>query len=206
MVRLCLYPPSIEEKLMKPARYLIAIILLCLAGLATTATTATAADVPQGFAAPFVQTRTLPGFDDPLVSHGEMRFSADGGFHWQIDKPYHYVFDMQGDEAHEELPDGTRRTLKPDQTPWLKAVQRMFVGALSGDEAQLARYFEVEITPLADGRRMSLVPKPGAMAKVVKRIQVTESAPGQPRHMVIDEVSGAHMDIRFSPHDAASGN
>lgn len=188
---------------MKLAQHLIVILLASLAGLVFTAT---AADAPQGFAAPFVQTRTLPGFDEPLVSHGEMHFSADGGFHWQINKPYHYAFDMRGDEAQEELPDGTKRTLKADQTPWLKAVQRMFVGALSGNQTQLSRYFEVEITKLADGRRMNLVPKPGAMAKVVKRIQVTETAPGQPRHMVIDEVSGAHMDIRFTAQDAAAGN
>lgn len=182
------------------------LIIIVLASLACLAVTATATDAPQDFAAPFVQTRTLPGFDQPLVSHGEMRFSADGGFHWQIDKPYHYVFDMLGDEAHEELPDGTRRTLKSDQTPWLKAVQRMFVGALSGDQAQLARYFEVDIKALKDGRTMTLVPKPGAMAKVVKRIEVTETTPGHPSRMVIDEVSGAHMDIRFMANDTVAGN
>ena len=181
-------------------------ILFSVLALACVTGHAAAADMPQSFAAKFVQTRTLPGFDKPLVSHGEMRFSADGVFHWQIDKPYHYVFEMRGDTAREELPDGTRRTLKPDQTPWLKAVQRMFVGALSGDQARLKRYFEVTIRPLDDGRHVTLVPRPGAMAKVVQRIEVTETAPGQPRHMVLEEVSGAHMDIRFTPDSAGAGN
>ena len=181
-------------------------ILIAVLAFAFVPGNAAAADVPQAFAAKFVQTRTLPGFDKPLVSHGEMRFGTDGTFHWQIDKPYHYVFEMRGDKAREELPDGTKRTLKPDQTPWLKAVQRMFVGALSGNQAQLQRYFEVTIKPLDDGRHVTLVPKPGAMAKVVRRIEVTETAPGQPRHMVLDEVSGARMDIRFTPDNTGTGD
>jgi len=184
----------------KNLRQWIAIVLLCCM-----AATAWAATPPDEFAATFVQTRTLPGFDQPLVSHGEMRFSAASGFHWEITRPYHYVFDMRGGTAHEVLPDGTERTLEPDQTPWLKAVQRLFVGALSGDQARLQRYFTVTEQSLETGRKVILVPKDGAMAKVVSRIEVTESAPGHPEHLVIDEVSGAHMDVRFTPLDADDG-
>lgn len=177
-------------------------ILLALLPALMTGTPVVAAQAPDAFAAHFVQTRTLPGFEQPLVSHGEMRFSAAEGFHWQIDKPYRYVFDMREGEASEELPDGTRRTLEPDQTPWLKAVERMFVGALSGDQARLERYFNVTIEPLEHGRHVSLEPRPGALAQVITRIEVTETAPGHPQRLEIDEVSGAHMDVRFTPMDA----
>lgn len=156
-----------------------------------------------GFAASFVQTRTLPGFEQPLVSHGVMRFSAADGFHWEITRPYHYVFDMQNGTAHEQLPDGSQRTLKPGQTPWLEAVSHIFVSALAGDRSRLDQYFEVTVKPLAHGRQVSLVPKAGAMGQVIKRIEVTEVAPGQPQHMVIDEESGARMDMRFTPLDVA---
>lgn len=177
----------------------IGLFLLGMFLLGMAVSTFAVAAAPDGFAASFVQTRTLPGFNQPLVSHGVMRFSDKAGFHWEITQPYHYVFDMRNGQAHEVLPDGTRRTLKPDQTPWLKAVERLFVGALSGNQAQLARYFTVTIQPLDEGRHVTLVPRPGAMAKVITRIEVTESAPGQPQRLVIDEVSGAHMDIRFTP-------
>lgn len=159
-----------------------------------------------GFAASFVQTRTLPGFDQPLVSHGVMRFSATEGFQWEITRPYHYVFDMHEGLAHEQLPDGTKRTLKPGQTPWLEAVQRIFVSALSGDRSRLEQYFDVTMKPLDHGRHVTLTPKSGAMDQVIKRIEVTETAPGHPQHMVIDEVSGAHMDMRFTPLDASAGS
>lgn len=177
----------------------------CAVLLAMMLSAAAVAATPDSFAAHFVQTRTLPGFDQPIVSHGVMRFSAARGFHWEITRPYHYVFDMQGGSAHEELPDGSKRTLKPGQTPWLEAVSHIFVSALSGDRSRLDQYFDVTIKALEHGRHVTLVPKPGAMDQVIKRIEVTESAPGQPQHMVIDEVSGAHMDMRFTPLAADAG-
>lgn len=171
---------------------LILVALLCLAALAQAAP-------PAGFAANFVQTRTLPGFAQPLVSHGQLRFSTAQGFSWVINEPYHYAFTLKGDTAREVLPDGTQRTLDPAKTPWLRAVERIFVSALAGDEAQLQRYFTVKTTPAKAGRHVELTPKDAAMAKVITRIDVTESAPGKPRHLVIDEASGGRMDIRFTP-------
>lgn len=182
--------------------WMAALLLACAAPLALAATP----PAPSNFAATFVETRTLPGFKQPLTSHGVLRFSRDGGFHWEITKPYHYVFEMHDGKASEVLPDGTRRVLKPGQTPWLKAVQRIFVGALSGNRAQLTHYFHVQVKPLAHGRHVTLTPKPGAMAKVIKRIEVTESAPGQPQRLSIDEASGGHMSIRFTPIDASGGS
>jgi hypothetical protein len=152
-----------------------------------------------GFDSTFVQTRNLPGFSTPLISHGSMRFDNVHGFHWEITAPYHYVFEMNGKQAHEELPDGSTRRLDPDQTPWLAAVEHIFISALSGDQTDLERYFAVSVTPLATGERISLTPKPGPMADAIVSIQVTESAPGHPERLEIKETSGGFMDIRFSP-------
>ena len=160
---------------------------------------ATPALPPASFAASFVQTRELPGFSTPLVSHGNMSYDHAKGFHWEITQPYHYVFEMNGTQAHEELPDGTRRDLDPDQTPWLAAVEHIFISALSGDRHELESYFSVESKPVGSGDRLTLSPKAGAIANAIKRIEVTESAPGRPQHLEIFEVSGGHMDIRFTP-------
>lgn len=161
--------------------------------------TAAAAAPAANFAATFVQTRTLPGFKTPIVSRGKMRVDPRSGFYWEVDSPYHYVFAMRDGHVREELPDGTVRTLKPDEKPWLAAVEHIFVGALAGNRAELERYFNIAIAPLAKGRRVTLTPKPGALAKVIERIRVTESAPGQPQNLEIREVSGGRMDIRFTP-------
>lgn len=150
-----------------------------------------------GFDSRFVQTRKLPGFSTPLVSHGVMRFDPAHGFYWEITDPYRYVFDMDGDAASETLPDGTTRKLDPSQTPWLAAVRHIIVTSLSGDREGLARYFDINVTPLPKGERVDLKPKPGPMAEAILAIHVTESAPGHPLEIAIDETSGDRMDIRF---------
>jgi hypothetical protein len=106
---------------------------------------------------------------------------------------------MNGKQSHEELPDGTTRQLDPDKTPWLAAVEHIFISALAGDHSDLERYFVVAVTPLAVGERISLTPKPGPMADAIVSIQVTETAPGHPERLEIKETSGGLMDIRFSP-------
>ena len=154
---------------------------------------------PTDFAASFVQTRSMPNFDTPIVSHGNMSYDKTRGFHWEITQPYHYLFEMNGKQAHEELPDGTQRNLDPEQTPWLAAVEHIFISALSGDRAQLQAYFTVVEKPAPQGRDLTLTPKPGPIAQSIERIEVEESAPGRPQHLQIFETSGGHMDIRFTP-------
>lgn len=151
------------------------------------------------FDASFVQTRSLPGFGAPLVSHGFLRFDAAHGFRWEITAPYHYVFVMNGGQAHEELPDGSTRQLDPSQTPWLAAVEHIFISALSGNRSDLQQYFDVVTQHLSRGQRITLTPKPGPIAEAIISIQVTERAPGHPEQLEIRETSGGRMDIRFTP-------
>ena len=70
---------------MKHAPLLTAALCLCAA------TGARAADAvpatPDHFDSKFVQTRSLPGFSAPLVSHGVMRFDKQHGFYWEITQP-----------------------------------------------------------------------------------------------------------------------
>jgi hypothetical protein len=172
-----------------------------LIGLLSVCAVAWAADPvpPSSFNADFVQTRTLPGFRTPLISHGDMGYDKAKGFRWEITHPYHYLFEMNGKQAHEELPDGTKRDLDPDQTPWLAAVEHIFISALSGDRSQLQSYFSVDAKAVGAGDEMTLTPKPGPIGNAIKRIEVAESAPGRPQHLEIFETSGGHMDIRFTP-------
>lgn len=190
--------------IMKLARLLTGPLLVCVASTAFAASSESGA-LP-GVDVSFVQTRTLPGFSAPLVSHGIMRFDQKRGFHWEITSPYHYVFEMNGKQAQEQLPDGSMRKLNPDQTPWLAAVEHIFISALAGNTSDLQRYFQINVTPLNKGRRVLLTPKPGPMAEAIVSIQVTESAPGHPQQLDIKETSGGRMDIRFTPVRSRPGS
>jgi hypothetical protein len=186
-----------KTRTMKSIRNVTGLLLLCMVTGAFAANDKVAAAT--SIDSTFVQTRTLPGFSTPLISHGVMRFDPAHGFHWEITAPYHYVFEMNGKQAQEQLPDGSVRQLDPDQTPWLAAVEHIFISALAGNTSDLQRYFELAVTPVGKGRQVMLTPKPGPMASAIVSIQVTESAPGHPQRLVIKETSGGRMDIRFSP-------
>lgn len=183
----------------------IAAVLLS-ATLAAAGVPALAAPPSGVFAASFVQSRTQPGFTQPLVSHGELRVDPHQGFTWTITKPYHYVFAMQGERAHEVLPDGTRRELTTANAPWLAAVEHIFVAALSGNQTELEQYFHVQVTAAAGGhgRHVVLTPRVGAMANVIARIAVTENAAGRPSSLDVRDRSGATMNVQFTPAPAAS--
>ncbi len=162
---------------------------------------------PTGFDSSFIQTRTLPGFSVPLVSRGTLHIDNTHGFRWEITSPYHYVFEMDGKNAQERLPDGTIRHLNPEQTPWLATVEHILISALAGDRTDLQRYFVVNVTQLPMGQRILLTPKPGPMANAINNILVTETAPGHPQRLVIKDNSGGSMDIRFGPEShTASGS
>ncbi|MGH8398342.1 MAG: LolA family protein [Gammaproteobacteria bacterium] len=150
---------------------------------------------PKAFTAKFVETRTLPGFDQPLVSHGLVTFKRARGVTWEVTSPYHYVFKMNPSGVEEQMPDGSVRHLDAQQAPWLGVVQQVFSGALAGDTSELEQYFDVQVTKLKDGRRIELTPKPGAMSQVIKHISVVEA--GTPQSLRIDEASGGRIEIRF---------
>ncbi|MGH8379231.1 MAG: LolA family protein, partial [Gammaproteobacteria bacterium] len=153
------------------------------------------------FTAKFIETRTLPGFNQPLVSHGLVTFNRARGVTWEGTSPYHYVFKMSPTGVEEQMPDGSVRHLDEQQAPWLGVVRQVFGGALAGDTSELERYFDVQVTKLKDGRRIELAPKPGAMSQVIKHISVVEA--GTPQFLRIDEVSGGRIEIRFLDARAA---
>lgn len=182
------------------SRMLLASLCLLLPGTLWAAT-----DLPppaQAFSAAFTETRTLPGFSQPLVSHGTVVFKRDSGVRWEVSEPYHYLFTMDDKGMQEQLPDGAARTIDAEHAPWLVAIQHIFMGALAGDTAALQEYFDVKVTPQTAGRLIDLTPKPGPMAKAIKHISVSGGA--TPEDIRIDEIAGGRIDIRFlNPHTQA---
>lgn len=147
------------------------------------------------FHASFTESRTLPGFDKPLLSHGVVDFSRKDGVRWEVTAPYHYLFKMDEKGMQEVLPDGSQRSIDVEHAPWLAVIQRIFMGALAGDAILLGEYFDVDAKDTTGGRDIELAPKVGPMAKAIKHVSVTEG--DAPRSIRIDEVSGGVISIRF---------
>ncbi len=179
----------------KSAAALCAVALLLVAAFPAATGAADLSKAPESFRARFIETRTLPGFDQPLVSRGNVTFSRTRGVVWEVTAPYHYVFRLSASGAEEQMPDGSVRHLDAEHAPWLAVVRHIFSGALAGNISELRRYFHVRVTALRAGRRIELTPKSGPMAKAINRIRVTEA--GTPRSLRIDEASGGRIVIRF---------
>lgn len=159
--------------------------------LALSSATAAAA-VPQSFHADFTQTRTLPGFDQPLVSRGEVDFERNGSLHWTVTEPYHYEFVMEDGQAREVLPDGTHRNIDSQDAPWLGIIQRVFRAALSGDDNTLTQYFSVR----RSDKRLQLTPLAAPLKDHIAQINVVGG--DLPDHITITEQGGGEIEIRFS--------
>ncbi|MGH8224666.1 MAG: LolA family protein [Gammaproteobacteria bacterium] len=160
--------------------------LLCAAG-----TSALAAGT-SSYAAQFTETRTLAGMNNPLVLHGEIRFTPGKRLLWAVNKPYRYQFEIAGGEIEETLPDGSRQSKPLAKTPWAEALFKLFSALFGGDPNALARYFEV--TSNAGG--LVLVPRSAALAKWVARI-VTVGKP-MPRTVTIEDSDGSATRLDFS--------
>ena len=152
---------------------------------------------PASFRASFVESHTLPGFAQPLVSRGRVRFNKKRGISWEVTSPYHYLFIMTSAGAEEQLPDGSIHHLRPGKAPWLRVVQHLFINALTGNLSGLKAYFSVRITPIRDGQLVILTPRKGPLMKVINSIQVTDGRDALPRSLQIDETSGGNLTIRF---------
>ncbi|MGD8689000.1 MAG: outer membrane lipoprotein carrier protein LolA [Gammaproteobacteria bacterium] len=149
------------------------------------------AAAPADFSADFVQTRSLPGFDVPLVSHGRVHFDREGTLQWTVTRPYHYTFEMAGEQIHETLPDGSQRSLAAEKTPWLATVQHVFRAALTGDRTTLSDYFRIHEA----GNKLVLDPLADSLKGHITRITVVD--PDLPQRITIDEAGGGSIDIRF---------
>jgi len=152
---------------------------------------------PVSFRAHFTESRTLPGFTQPLVSSGQVAFSRTAGISWEVTAPYHYLLKMTSSGAEEQMPDGTIRRLNTRQDPWLGIVQHIFIGTLTGDLSSLEHYFTIRTTWIKGKRLVVLTPKAGPLNKAIQSIHVTQGRLPVPQYLHIDETSGGLIVIRF---------
>ncbi len=102
-----------------------ACLALLLAAAAHAEAPATLPPPAKAFDADFTESRTLPGFAEPLVSRGKVDFKRAGGVRWEVTAPYHYLFTLDDKGMQETLPDGATHRIDAEHAPWLAAIQRI---------------------------------------------------------------------------------
>ena len=145
----------------------------------------------------FEQQKKLASLNKTYVSKGEVLFSKNWGVLWKIQSP------VQADlvVTARKLVQKTQRTssqIEVDKTPY-GSVATMFLQLMSGNEAALAKNFNVISVNYTPAQwSVSLAPK----SSLFKKLFVRVDAQGQQYvdRIVIQEQANNRTTIRFSQH------
>jgi len=151
----------------------------------------------------FEQAKTIPGFRNALVSHGEFMVARGQGVWWHTLEPFEATLVVTRTRLFTRAPDGSANNVMDAQAePGLRQVNELVFSLLSADLDALAERFSVDAQPRgADGWTLTLVPRDPNVARFLK--SATLAGDRFVQSVRIDEVRGASTHIRFS-HQAPS--
>ena len=145
----------------------------------------------------FVQEKHLQGFHNPLRSTGEFLLARGHGLVCDTRTPFasRVVMSARGLRVIES--DGSVRAIAGDASASTASTANALMTALlTGDTAALSAQFAIEESLLADGGwSLGLVPRPGAMSTLYRRIDVHGDQ--FVRRVVLEDSNGDRTDIRF---------
>lgn len=142
----------------------------------------------------FEQVRYLQGFKNPLKSEGRFLVSKSNGVVWQGIKPFPSLILVRNSGAIINLNQKKTAVKKSGKKP-NAAMSKIMLAMLSGDEAELAKYFKIQRSESAGIWILQLQPK-GGMARVFTRVEVKGDRYIQ--KVLMEEKSGDKTELNFS--------
>ena len=180
------------------------LVAAMLSGSARAAPTAPAADgvrarlvdVPV-LRGDFVQAKTLQGFRNPLKSSGSFVLARSHGVAWTTLAPFRSTIVLTNKQLTVRQADGSAKPLAGQGgSQAIATANTLLMALLSGQVDSLSSQFVVTETLLAGNAwRLLLVPKPGALQSVFKRIEL--HGDDHVRAVVLEEANGDRTDIGF---------
>jgi hypothetical protein len=151
----------------------------------------------------FEQSKTLKGFRNPLVSHGEFLVARGLGVWWHTQQPFETTLVVTRTRLFTRAADGTSDNVMDAQTePGLKQVNELVFSLLAADLDTLVDKFDVAAQPAgANGWALTLTPRDAGLARFLARATLTGDRFVQT--VRIEETRGDSTEIRFS-HQAPS--
>jgi len=151
----------------------------------------------------FEQTKTIPGFRNALVSHGEFMVARGQGVWWHTQQPFESTLVVTRTRLFTRAPDGSTANVADAQAePGLRQVNELVFSLLSADIDALADRFTITAQAAgAAGWTLTLVPRDAAVAGFLK--SATLAGDRFVQAVRIDEARGDTTLIRFA-HQAPS--
>ncbi len=146
----------------------------------------------------FEQTKTLKGFRNPLVSHGEFVVARGQGVWWHTTRPFESTLVVTQTRLFTRAADGSTNNVMDAQTePGLREVNELVFSLLAADLDALAARFNIVAQPVgAAGWTMTLTPRDPNLAKFL--VQATLAGDRDVQSVRIDEARGDSTQIRFA--------
>jgi outer membrane lipoprotein-sorting protein len=145
----------------------------------------------------FEQEKQISGFKNPLRSQGHFLLARDKGVVWTTVKPFPSEVVLTRDRILSRQRDGSTRTeMDARQQPALRSVNLMMFALMSGDVESLSSRFNIQVQAQAkDGWRITLKPKPGALARSFESIVLNGDR--YVRQVEIAEANGDRTQLKF---------
>jgi hypothetical protein len=146
----------------------------------------------------FEQSKTLKGFKNPLVSHGEFLVARGQGVWWHTQQPFESTLVVTKTRLFTRAADGSSDNLMDAQTePGLAQVNELIFSLLAADLDVLTDKFTVAAQPVgATGWTLTLTPRDANIARFLVRATLTGERDVQT--VRIEEARGDATQIRFS--------
>ncbi len=138
----------------------------------------------------FVEKKYIGIVDKPLVSSGELAFTAPDRLEKRTLKPVTESLILEGDNLTIEQADKRRFKVSLREHPEVAAFVESIRGTLAGDRLALESAYTLELTGVLDKWQLVLVPTQAQMSKLITRIRI----------------GGNHGDVKAITFEQADGD
>ncbi|MBA2673229.1 MAG: outer membrane lipoprotein carrier protein LolA [Ramlibacter sp.] len=152
----------------------------------------------------FEQRKSIKGFRNPMVSHGDFVVAHDRGVIWRTQEPFASTLVVTRGRVLTRQADGTvARRLSAADEPAVRAISETLFALMAADLAALGQRFQIEgETSGKDGWRLVLRPRDAALARWLARVDLEGDR--YLRTVRLQEASGDQTLIRLSQQAGAA--
>jgi len=151
---------------------------------------------PEWLRGDFTQAKKVPGFAKPLASSGNFVAARGRGVLWRTVKPFASELRLTQNEIRATQGGQTAMKLDASREPAVRVINTLMFALLNGDVSGLAELFELSGSTKGAGWQLALVPKPGALQQVLKKVEL--EGDGFVRRIQLFEANGDESLIQLS--------
>ena len=147
--------------------------------------------------ASFVERKYIGIVDKPVISSGELAFTAPDRLEKRTLKPVTESLVLEGDKLTIEQADKRRLKVSLQEHPEVAAFVESIRGTLVGDRLALEKTYTLELTGSLDKWQLVLTPTQAQMTRLITRIRIG-GAQGDVRAITFEQADGDRSEMAIT--------